>query len=125
MQDVSYVRDGPPETTTLHAHARATTTSAPASRSVRGTNRAGLPGGRGGGTVAVARPGEGPRVMRSVFLPNEKVDSLLLTIESLRAQLAKKESEIAELTQLCIETQKTLNEQAAEEGTPPEGTPAS
>jgi len=36
-------------------------------------------------------PGEGPRVLRTVYLPNEKVDSLLLTIESLRAQLQQQE----------------------------------
>ena len=102
MQDVTYLRDGAPETMTLHTHARATTTLAPAratttlapaSRSGRGT--AAQSGGTGGGGhagapvrvgVPVIGPGEGPRVMRTVYLPNEKVDSLLLTIESLRTQ---------------------------------------
>ena len=89
---------------TLHAHARATTTSAPASRSVRasGGARGGVSGGGGTGggghvgaparpAVPVMNPGEGPRVLRTVYLPNEKVDSLLLTIESLRAQLQQQE----------------------------------
>ena len=104
MQDVTYLRDGAPETMTLHAHARATTTSAPASRSVRagGGVRGGVSGGGGTGggghagaparpAVPVMNPGEGPRVLRTVYLPNEKVDSLLLTIESLRAQLQQQE----------------------------------
>jgi coiled-coil domain-containing protein 77 len=104
MQDVTYLRDGAPETMTLHAHARATTTSAPASRSVRasGGARGGVSGGGGTGggghagaparpAVPVMNPGEGPRVLRTVYLPNEKVDSLLLTIESLRAQLQQQE----------------------------------
>jgi hypothetical protein len=104
MQDVTYLRDGAPETMTLHAHARATTTSAPASRSVRASGgvRGGVSGGGGTGggghagaparpAVPVMNPGEGPRVLRTVYLPNEKVDSLLLTIESLRAQLQQQE----------------------------------
>ena len=104
MQDVTYLRDGAPETMTLHAHARATTTSAPASRSVRasGGARGGVSGGGGTGggghagaparpAVPVMNPGEGPRVLRTVYLPNEKVDSLLLTIESLRSQLSAQE----------------------------------
>ena len=34
---------------------------------------------------------EGTRVLRTVYLPNEQVDSLLLTIEALRAQLQQQE----------------------------------
>ena len=38
----------------------------------------------------------GVRVLRTVYLPNEQVDSLLLTVESLRSQLsAAKQAEAA------------------------------
>jgi hypothetical protein len=32
-------------------------------------------------------PSGATRVLRTIYMPNEKIDSLLLTIESLRAQL--------------------------------------
>ena len=44
-------------------------------------------GGRGG----VALTSDGTRVLRTVYLPNEQVDSLLLTVEALRTQLQQSE----------------------------------
>ena len=86
MQDVTYVRDAPPETMAVHPHARATTRSSPAGSSAAGG--VAVPSGRGGGSGG---GGDGTRVLRTVYLPNEKVDSLLLTIESLRSQLSAQE----------------------------------
>ena len=95
VQDTTYVRDAPPATMTMHPHARATTTGAPA-----GTHRGGGRGGGSGGGVVVGPAGsdgsvrltsDGARVLRTVYLPNEQVDSLLLTVEALRTQLQQSE----------------------------------
>ena len=128
VQDVTYVRDAPPETITLQPHGRATTSSSSAAThretAPSGARRAaGVParaptGGRapmptGGApsappasarlaglsnglsapssTADGARSGDGTRVLRTVYLPNEQVDSMLLTIEALRAQLQQQE----------------------------------
>lgn len=106
MQDVTYIRDGAPETMTLHAHARATTTSAPASRSVRAAAPA--PAGSAGGAGGT---GERPRVLRTVYLPNEKVDSLLLTIESLRAQMQQSEQLARERVAALLEDRRLRMEE--------------
>lgn len=91
VQDTTYVRDTPPDTMTLHPHAKATTTGAAA-----GSHRASGSGGAGGGGSAGGRggaapPSDGSRVLRTVYLPNEQVDSLLLTVEALRTQLQQSE----------------------------------
>ena len=85
-QDVTYQRSVPPDTLTVKPHARATTSAAPAGAAQ--SNR--------GGPVAVSKggghgDGEGSRVLRTIYMPNEKVDSLLLTIESLRTQMQEQE----------------------------------
>ena len=50
----------------------------------------GSSGGSGGaGTAGVHS--DGTRVLRTVYLPNEQVDSLLLTVEALRTQLQQSE----------------------------------
>lgn len=137
-QDVTYARDKPPNTLTLHSHARAVTAAkAAASRAkplrpqpvsacgsggptartsstpLTGRRFDGTQGGKvepSGRQVAqqaaeLAGPssvlaagvstgggaGDGSRVLRTVYMPNEKVDSLLLTVESLRAQLQQQE----------------------------------
>jgi len=104
MQDVTYIRDSAPETMTIHAHARATTTSAPASRSVRAGASAPAGGAPGGG-------GDRPRVLRTVYLPNEKVDSLLLTIESLRAQMQQSETLARERVAALLEDRRLRMEE--------------
>ena len=105
VQDTTYVRDTPPDTVTIHPHARAKTTSVqrPATSSHRtaridATSATGAVGGGGGGGVRVGggKGGGGgddaaSRVLRTVYLPNEQVDSLLLTIESLRARIQEQE----------------------------------
>ena len=98
VQDTTYVRDAGPETMTLHPHARSTTTpvaagahrfpprpSAGGRAASGGSSGGGSSGGGGGGQS------DGTRVLRTVYLPNEQVDSLLLTIESLRTQLQQQE----------------------------------
>ena len=85
-QDVTYQRSVPPDTLTVKPHARATTSAAPAGAAQ--SNRGGpVAVGKGGGHG----DGEGSRVLRTIYMPNEKVDSLLLTIESLRTQMQEQE----------------------------------
>ena len=94
VQDTTYVRDSVPETMTLHPHARSTTTPVAA-----GSHRASQParsgggggGGGGGGAGTAGVQSDGTRVLRTVYMPNEQVDSLLLTVESLRTQLQQQE----------------------------------
>lgn len=100
VQDTTYVRDSPPETMTLHPHARAQTTGVPA-----GAHRGGAAAHRGGAAAAISGvvvapagstgperlTSDGTRVLRTVYLPNEQVDSLLLTVEALRTQLQQAE----------------------------------
>ena len=100
VQDTTYVRDAAPETVTIHRHARATTKSAPAGthRQLPMSNPGGGSNGGGGGTSGSGgTPGtggigsDGTRVLRTVYLPNEQVDSLLLTVEALRTELQQQD----------------------------------
>ncbi|KAL1526164.1 hypothetical protein AB1Y20_014892 [Prymnesium parvum] len=112
VQDVMYIRDAPPETITLHPYSRATTSAAPAAAHRNPSHAARAPSGlappapaapasasstgvplsrSGPSTLPSRLSAEGTRVLRTVYLPNEQVDSLLLTIEALRAQLQEQE----------------------------------
>lgn len=94
VQDTTYVRDSAPETMTLHPHARSTTTPVAAgSHRSNGPRRGGGSGGGGEGVVAgtAGVHSDGTRVLRTVYMPNEQVDALLLTVESLRTQLQQQE----------------------------------
>ena len=101
MQDTTYVRDAPPETMTLHPHARATVSGTPAGSrrpcaggapsAAAAPLAAGLAGVDGMGCNGPTGPSDGARVLRTVYLPNAQVDSLLLTVEALRTQLQQSE----------------------------------
>ena len=91
VQDTMYVRNASPETVTLHPHARSiTATAAHGSGAGDGASIA-----HSGSDSASARTAgvnlKGTRVLRTVYLPNEQVNSLLLTIEALRTQLQQQE----------------------------------
>ena len=50
-------------------------------------------------------PGNGVRVLRTVYLPHEQTDTLLLTIEALRTQLE-------EQSKVALDRTKSLEEQS-------------
>ena len=104
MQDVTYVRDAPPETMAVHPHARATTRSSPAARPP--------PVASSSAAAAERRRRRRTRVLRTVYLPNEKVDSLLLTIESLRSQLSAQER-LASVAALLEDRRLRISEEHA------------
>ena len=91
VQDTTYVRDAPPETMTLHPHARSTTSGRPRGSAAAAGPSEGVVVAPAGSDGAVRLTSDGTRVLRTVYLPNEQVYCLLLTVEALRTQLQQAE----------------------------------
>ena len=117
-QEVTYSRSQAPDTLNLHSHARSNLDAAQSDQQPRKgvVARKGITpeARRAGGPSASAASDKAPvvkqpptaRVLRTVYMPNEKVETLQVHIESLRAQLQEQEELSRERTAALLEDRR-------------------